>query len=166
MTSDDQKESAPRRSSKVAARPTAVGANPASSREARRIAAVVLEVLAGERTPAQAAQALAMCLPKYYHVELRALHGLVAACEPRPLGRQATPASELAKLRRQQLQRDYARQQALVRATQRTVGLAPPPAPAARAPGKKRKHKPKARALTLAAQLQPDVAVAAGPPSA
>jgi len=31
-----------------------------SSREAKRLAAAILEVLAGERTPAQAAEALAM----------------------------------------------------------------------------------------------------------
>ena len=35
-----------------------------SSREAKRLAAAILEVLAGERTPAQAAQALAISLPR------------------------------------------------------------------------------------------------------
>src|SRR5262249_22422485 len=71
------------------------------SRDAKRLAAAILEVLAGARTPAQAAAALGVSLPRYYHLESRALHGLLAACEPKPKGRVRRPENELAALRRQ-----------------------------------------------------------------
>ncbi len=60
------------------------------SREANRVAAAILEVLAGVRTPTCAAEALAISLPRYYQWEERALEGLLLACEPRPLGRMRT----------------------------------------------------------------------------
>jgi hypothetical protein len=129
------------------------------------LAAAILEVLAGVRTPAEAAQQLAMSLTRYYIVEGRALHGLVAACEPRPLGRVRTPESDLARLRREgeQLRRQCARQQALLRVTERTIGLSPAPAPK---PGsarpKQRRRKPTARALKAAAVLRPSEPAAAG----
>jgi hypothetical protein len=137
-----------------------------ASREARRLAAAILEVLAGVRTPAEAAQQLAISLTRYYIVEGRALHGLVAACEPRPLGRVPTPEGDLARLRREgeQLRRQCARQQALLRVTERTIGLSP--APSAPKPGgagpKKRRRKPTARALKAAAVLRPCDPVAGG----
>jgi hypothetical protein len=126
------------------------------SREGRQLAAVLLEVLAGVQTPSAAAQLLGISLPRYYAVELRALQALVAACEPRPKGRRRSPASELAALRREceQLRRDCARQQALVRAAQRTIGLAPP-APAKPERGtRRRRRKPTARALKAVRVLQ------------
>jgi hypothetical protein len=135
------------------------------SREARQQAAAILEVLAGVRTPTEVAQQLAISLTRYYLIEGRALQGLVAACEPRPQGRVRSPASELAALRREceQLRRQVARQQALLRVTERTVGLAGA-APAAKAdsvsPKKKRQRKPKARALQAAAVLQEPTAPA------
>jgi hypothetical protein len=136
--------------------------------EARRQAAAVLEVLAGVRTPTEVAQQLAMSLTRYYIIESRALQGLLAACEPRPHGRVRSPDSELAALRREceQLRRQAARQQALLRVTQRALGLAgAAAAPAAKAgakgPKKRRPRKPKARALQAAAVLQE----AAAPPA-
>jgi hypothetical protein len=128
-----------------------------NSREAQRLAAAILEVLAGLRTPAQAAAALGVSLPRYYHLEARALRGLLAGCEARPPGRVRSPDKELASLQRQQerLQRELSRQQTLVRMAQRTVGLTPPPAaaPAAKG-GKKRRRRPTVRALAAAARLQ------------
>jgi hypothetical protein len=96
------------------------------SAEARRQAAAILEVLAGVRAPAEVAQQLAISLTRYYIIEGRALHGLVAACEPRPRGKVRTAEGELAALRREceQLRRQAARQQALLRVTERTLGLA------------------------------------------
>src|SRR6516164_6368790 len=58
-----------------------------SSLEAKRLAAAVLEVLAGTRGPSEAAAALSISLPRYYQLEGRALEGLLAACEPRRGGR-------------------------------------------------------------------------------
>jgi len=130
------------------------------SGQARQLAAAILEVLAGARTPAQAAAALGMSLPGYYQREGQALRGLLAGCEARPQGRQRRPEKEVTVLRQQvqRLERDLARQQSLVRLAQRAVGLAPPaPAPAKTA-GKKRPRRPTARALHVAQRLQQDSA--------
>jgi hypothetical protein len=126
------------------------------SREAQRLAAIVLDVLAGTRTPTQAAEALGVSVPRYYQVEGRALGGLVEACETRPRGPGRNGERELTALRRQheRLQRELTRQQTLVRLAQRTIGLAPPVAPLKSASGKKRRRRPVVRALQAAAHLQ------------
>jgi hypothetical protein len=131
------------------------------SAEARRQAAALLEVLAGVRTPSEVAQQLAISLTRYYIIESRALQALVAACEPRPRGKVWSSASELAALRREceQLRRQVARQQALLRVTERTMGLAAAPAASSakadhKSPKKRRQRKPKARALQAVAVLQ------------
>jgi hypothetical protein len=138
-----------------------------ASREAKKSAAAILEVLAGGRTPVQAAEALGVSLPRYYVLEERALEGLVHACEPRPKGKVISAESQRQKLERecQRWQRAFARQQALLRAAQRTIGLAAPPA--ANGP-KKRKRRPVVRALQAANSLrQQEVAEpAAGPDGA
>jgi hypothetical protein len=133
-------------------KPSSAGEKDAS-RDARRMAAVLLEVLAGLRTPLQAAELLQVSLPRYYQLESRALVGFVEACEARPRGRQ--PGSvNLDALRRdnERLKRDLTRQQSLVRLTQRTVGVAPPSP--AKADTRKRKRKPMVRALRRAEQLR------------
>jgi hypothetical protein len=133
---------------------------PGLSKDAKRLAAVVLEVFAGLRTPQQGAEALAMSLGGYYQLEARAMHGLLDACEPKPKGRQPNPEREIAVIQREneRLRRDLGRQQSLVRVTQRTIGLSPPPPPpkaTAKTSGKKtRKRKPVVRALALATRLQ------------
>ena len=127
------------------------------SREAKQRAAAILEVLAGLRTPEQAAQALSLGVPRYYQLESQALAGLVAACEPVPRGRGRRLEDEVARLQQQcqRLERELARQQALVRLAQRSVGLAAAPAAAPAKPGtKKRRRKPAVRALAVARRLQ------------
>lgn len=135
--------------------------------QANRQAIVILEVLAGGCTPAEAAARLGLSLPGYYQLETRALEGMVRACEPKPLGKQPSAQRRIAALEQQleQAQRQCARQQALVRATQRTAGLSPP-APPSKAdkpssskdrPGRKRRR-PTVRALKAAAALQEKVA--------
>jgi len=140
---------------------------PGISREAKRLAAIILEVMAGMRTPPEAAAALQLSLPRYYQLEARAMRGLLDSCETKPKGRQPNPANELTALQRQneRLQRDLARQQSLVRVTQRSIGLSPPPPPPAtsKSSGKKsRKRKPMARALSMAARLQQEASVVEG----
>lgn len=127
-----------------------------SSREARRLAAAILEVLAGARTPAQAATAIEVSLTRYYQLENRALRGLLLACEPKSKGRTRTPDRDLAALRRQheRLQQEVTRQQSLVRLTQRSIGLAPPALPPVKGNGKKRRRRPTTRALSVANRLQ------------
>jgi hypothetical protein len=132
-------------------------------RDARRTAAAILEVLAGVRTPAEAATALGLALPRYYQMETQALRGLVAACAPRPKGRQRSVASEVAALKREteRLRREAARHQALARAAQRAVGLAPP-APV-KAAGKKTRRRGVARALRVATVLRQEKEAEAPP---
>src|SRR5262249_24445855 len=72
-----------------------------ASRDARRLAATILEVLAGARTPTEAATALALSLPRYYQLESQALRGLLSACEARPRGRQPSLSRELAAQRQE-----------------------------------------------------------------
>jgi hypothetical protein len=129
------------------------------SREARRLAAAILEVLGGARSPSDAADALGISLPRYYLLEARALSGLIEACEPRPLGRVRSPESELAAVQNdlERLKRENARLAALVRVAQRTIGLAAPPPPKPSADGKKkRKRKPTVRALRAVEHLLRD----------
>src|SRR5205807_9873508 len=94
-----------------------------SSREAQRVAAAILEVLAGARTPGQAAEALGVSVPRYYHLETRALRALLEGCEARPRGRMRSPEREVTMLRRQheRLERELTRHQSLVRMAQRTI---------------------------------------------
>ena len=130
---------------------------PASSLEARKMAGVVLEVLAGTMTPTEASEVMSMSVPKYYMVESRALDGLVRACEPRKRGyvRSAERELELLKKKYASLQRECARYQALARASRRAVGLRLPKRSKEDKDKKgRRKRKPTARALTLAKRLR------------
>lgn len=137
--------------------------------DARRRAAAVLEVLAGVRTPAEAAAVVGVTLPRYYLIEQRAIGALVTSCEPAPRGRQMTDQRRIVALEREivRLKREAGRHQALARAAQRTLGLPPPAAP--RAHGKmaektaasatsRRKRRPTVRALRLAKELATDAA--------
>lgn len=126
----------------------------AQSREARQVAAAVLEVLAGARTPTDAAGALGVSLPRYYAIEARALEGLIKACERRARGPRRNPERELGALRREleRVQREGARYQALLRASQRAVGLRPPESlPTTKAAGGKKKKRRQAVARALKA---------------
>jgi len=141
---------------------------PSVGAEAKKSAAVVLEVLAGVRTPTAAAAALNIRLPRYYLLEQRAVQGLIAACEPRRRGRTVSPDRRLAQLERDLAvaRRDLGRHQALTRRSQRALGLS---APAAVSPGstpvgkgqkagtavpKRRKRRASIRALRAARLLQ------------
>lgn len=132
------------------------------SRDAKQRAAAILEVLAGGRTPTQAAQALGVSLGRYYLLEDKALAALVAACEPQPRGPSPDGARRVASLEREceRWQRECARQQALVRAAQRSIGLAAPPPPAAKDKSKKRRRRPVVRALAAAQRLRDEPAAA------
>jgi len=127
------------------------------SREARQMAAAILEVLAGDRSPQEAASVLSVSLPRYYALETRAIEGLVASLEPRKKGKAPSPGKELDRLRREveQLRRESARRQALLRTAQRTVGLAAP-APAKKSAKKRRRAV--SRALRAAERLREEPA--------
>jgi hypothetical protein len=131
------------------------------SPEANRLAVLILEVLAGSRTPLDAAKALGVRLPRYYQLETRALQGLITALEPRPKVRQPSPEGRIARLEKElgEARRESLRQQALVRAAQRSLGIKPPP-PEESKPGQKptghRKRRPAVRALKAARRLAQD----------
>ncbi len=102
---------------------------------AQQRAAMILEVLAGEQTAAEAARLPGISVMHYYLLERKAIEGLVAACAPRPKGPPGpSPEQELARLRRElhHSRRECLRQAALVRATQRAIGF-----PAAKASSSK-----------------------------
>lgn len=125
-----------------------------ASDKARRTGCVILEVLAGLRTPKEASEALGLSQQRFYTLEARAIEGLVAALEPRPRGRQPGGEAELARLReeREQLQRELQRSQALVRAAQRTIGVQ-----AARTPTQRAQAKRQANAQGKRGPRQPAV---------
>jgi hypothetical protein len=134
--------------------------------EAKRLAAAILEVLAGARTPTEAATALGLSVPRYYQVETQALRGLLQACEPKPRGRVRTVETEVKTLSKenQRLQRELTRHQTLARAAQRAVGLSPP-APVVNKAGKKPRRRRVARALSVAERLKQETIPTAGTPT-
>ena len=119
---------------------------------ARKLATVVLEVLAGLMTPTDAGRAVGIAVQRYYALEGRALQGLIAALEPKPRGHR--PQGELAILRRDngRLQRQVGRLTALVRTAHRASGLADCK-PAKKMPGR-RMRKPSARVFKALAVLR------------
>jgi len=97
------------------------------SAAAKRMAAVLLEVLSGLVGPQDGATTLGVSLSRYYVLETRALQGFVAALEPRPKGRTVRPEQQLeAAVRdKRRLERELARHQVLLRAAHRSLGLSP-----------------------------------------
>ena len=136
---------------------------PGESKESKRLAALILEVLAGVRTPGQAAEALQVSLPRYYQLEVRACVVLWSLASRNRKGGNRNRL--VPKLRyggkTSDLRREVTRQQSLVRLTQRNIGLTPPAPKATSA--KKRKRRPSVRTLQLAQRLQRE---AAEPPAA
>lgn len=130
---------------------------------ANRRAAAILEVLGGVRTPSEAAAALNISVTHYYLLERKALRGLVVACEMPPKGTRVPGVEQQLAALQRQLQKCHAqclRQTALVRATQRAIGLAPiPPVDVGKGKGtahgnRKRRQRPTVRALRAAGTLQ------------
>jgi len=131
------------------------------SKEANRLVVAILEVLGGLRSPAEAAEALKISLPRYYILETRALEGMVVACEPKPLGKQPSLETRITALEKElrQAHRQIARQQALVRAAQRSVGLSAAETQKSKASVKRgrkgrKKRPPTVRALKAADTLR------------
>jgi hypothetical protein len=142
---------------------------PRGERASCQLAACVLEVLAGLRTPAEAAQELCVSLPRYYQLEQRALQGLVAGCAPARRGRVVSPQDENVRLRRdnERLTRECHRQQALVRLARQAAGLTNPaskPGKESVSGGPKRRVRRTARGQEAARRLRQQAeAAAAGP---
>src|SRR5438445_10864760 len=122
---------------------------------AKRSAALILEVLAGLRTPSEASTALGVTTMRYYILERRALEGMVQALVPRPKGKRRRPEDALAEAGRERvrLEREKGRLQALVRAAQRTMGLPPPPSREKTKGDQSRRRRPRVRAGKASAML-------------
>ena len=95
------------------------------SKDAKRAAMVVLEVLAGLRKPTEAHDIIGVSLARYYAIEAKALQGFVKALENRGSRTGPRPETKIATLEREiaQLHRELNRSQALCRMGQRAIGL-------------------------------------------
>jgi len=139
------------------------------STDARRTAALVLEVMAGATKPTEAARLIGVSLPRYYLIEKRALKGLLFACEPLGPGRKSIDDKrdfDALKKKVTGLEQEVLRYQALARAAQRAIGL-----PEFRASGKDtdkrgRHRRPFIRALKIARHLKDVPGKAATPDTA
>lgn len=124
--------------------------------DSRKIAAAILEVLAGVRTPSEICEALGIAMARYYQLESRALEGFVQACEPRPKGRQRGPESQV-YLMEQELERtrrENNRLSALVRVARRAAGVNETPVRKQEPGRKRRKRKASPRALRAISVLR------------
>ena len=140
-----------------------------ASLQAKSTAAVILEGLTGLRSAPEAARALGVTVARYYTVEAQAIAGLLTACEPAAPGPAPgmTSERELTRLRQEhrRQEQEVARLRAVLRTTQRSLGVVPPaPAPttakataggATGTPAKRRRaRRPVVRALTVVRRLQ------------
>jgi hypothetical protein len=134
------------------------------STEAKCLAAVILEVLAGLRDAREGSRAMSVSINRYYQLETRALQGLITALEPRPKGRRWSAEEKLARMEREKrrLEQELGRMQALVRAAQRSMGIPAFPKRAKegkltgkdKARGARRRIRSVARGLKMVAALQ------------
>lgn len=126
-----------------------------TSEASRKAAAGILQVLAGLRTPVEVGTALGVSVNRYYQLEQRALEGMLQALEPRARGPRARPGAAVERLEREKarLERELTRHQALLRTTQRALGMAPPVA-AKEKPGKGRAKRPRVRAKAVIQALE------------
>ncbi len=95
------------------------------SRQARKAVAAILEALSGSIGTTEAAELLGISLSRYYQLEARALQGMLQSMEPKKRGIQMTPEREIKALQaeKRQLEQELRRQQTLLRAAHRTLGL-------------------------------------------
>jgi len=141
------------------------------SAEAKRLAAVVLEVLSGVRDAREGGRAMGVSINRYYQLETRALQGLIRALEPRPKGRRWSAEEKLARVERdkRRLEQELGRLQALVRAAQRSMGIpaVPKREDKSKLAGKtrdgKRRRRTVARGLKMVAALKDGAAAADKP---
>ncbi len=97
-----------------------------ASKTSRKHVAVILEALSGEIGTSEAAEQMGVSLSRYYQLEGRALKGMLRAMEPKKRGIQKTPQREILALKaeKQHLEKELRRHQSLLRAANRSLGLA------------------------------------------
>lgn len=96
------------------------------SRASRKAVAAILEALSGEIGTAEAAELMGVSLSRYYQLEARALQGMLGAMEPKKRGIQKTPERAILGLEAEKklLEKELRRHQSLLRAANRSLGLA------------------------------------------
>jgi hypothetical protein len=126
----------------------------AGSAKARRYAAAILAVLAGDRTTAEGSEMMGVTLPRYYALESRAIEGMVGALEPKPKGRKKTVERELleAKEENRRLAREISRAKGLLRTAHRSLGVTEP---AKKPAGKRKARKPGRTGKAIARLVRP-----------
>lgn len=127
------------------------------TKEAKRRAAAVLEVLSGLRTPAEAGPAMGVSVTRYYALETRALQGMVSALELREGHHAPNPMVQIAELQKdkQRLERELKRSMALFRAAQRAMGLvAPSPVQGKKGEDGRKHRKPRVRSRRFVKALR------------
>ena len=94
-------------------------------RHARKVVAAILQALSGEIGTSEAAALLGVSLSRYYQLEAKALQGMLQAMEPRKRGIQKTPERQIQALvgEKKHLEQELRRQQTLLRAANRSLGL-------------------------------------------
>ena len=119
------------------------------SKPARQAVAAILEALSGEIGTSEAAELLGVSLSRYYQLEGRALGGMLAALEPKKRGYQKTPEREISALgaEKKQLEKELRRHQSLLRAANRSLGLARKGRKKASLHGGKRKHRARGKTV-------------------
>ena len=134
------------------------------SKEAKRQAIVILEVLAGIRKPSEAHEQLGVSLPRYYAIEARALQGLITALEERGVRKGKRPETVIGELKKEikKLQTELNRSQALCRLAQKTAGVKSLPKTQPKIGPKKRKRTREVRARKVVNILRE--AVVSAPP--
>lgn len=129
------------------------------SEQSRKAAAGILAVLSGQRTPLEVSQALSCSVNRYYQLEQRGLEGMLRSLEPRTRGPRQRPEVEAERLRREVARwtREASRYQALLRTSQRALGLgapAPERRPQGKGPGKGKARRPRVRAKAVITALE------------
>ena len=91
----------------------------------RRQAACVLEVLAGLRSPEEAARVIGVSVPTYYNLEARALRGLLHGCRVESPGRRMSVEKRLAESeqRAAELERQLQRYRSVLRNARRAARI-------------------------------------------
>lgn len=97
-----------------------------ASKASRKAVAAILEALSGEIGTSEAAEVLGVSHSRYYQLEAKALQGMLLAMEPRKRGIQKTPEREILGLQAEKklLEKELRRHQSLLRAANRSLGLA------------------------------------------
>ena len=159
-----KEKSTTKRKSSLRRVPAAARLGQGQNGETKRRAAVVLEVLAGMRTPSEAASVLGLSVSYYYLLERKALHGLLNGCQPQPKGARGPGLErQLVRLQKEldKSRQECLRQASLVRATERAMGLpavakraGPSKANSAKEGKKTKRRRPTIRAMRAAKTLR------------